>query len=515
MPRRPKPKDGLTAGQRVALYEAELEEKRKKMLGEAENGNASKSGGKDNSEDDTVAHSEAEMPEKNVKKSLRKPQYATVNVDLSLKMGEIKPLHSMCNGPVSYGADISPLFREIGVPYVRFDCTDSAVSSYAVDISRIFKNCDGDPSDPENYDFETTDRYVEAAYLAGARVIFRLGESIDVFGAHKTPRVYEDFERLARVCVNIIRHYNEKWAGGYEFDIRYFELLNLFEGDASDFEKYRSLANSIKLYDEELKLGGMSFDGFSGKAREFLRYCKKNRVPLDFITVDSLGSDPERVGEEAEKLSALMTNIGLDDCEIIIGKWGYVGGEIEKYGSLTSLLNNKDRTLFKRFREDRRGIVGAAYAAAMLLRLQSVERLKTACFFDTQPVISPFCAIADAFGEPEKPYYSFKAFGDLCRAGTRVFSESVQVDGMAHTGVYACAATSDSGEAYVMLASFEGCGVVDLRLDGIPDDLYTADVYMLDGVKNMSLADSIPISGMKKRILLNVSEYGAVLIKLY
>ena len=86
---------------------------------------------------------------------------------------------------------------------------------------------------------------------------------------------------------------------------------------------------------------------------------------------------------------------------------------------------------------------------------------------------------------------------------------------MAHTGVYACAATADSGEAYVMLASFKGCGVVDLRIDGISDNLYTADIYMLDGVKNMSLADSIPISGMKKRILLNVSEYGAVLIKLY
>ena len=63
--------------------------------------------------------------------------------------------------------------------------------------------------------------------------------------------------------------------------------------------------------------------------------------------------------------------------------------------------------------------------------------------------------------------------------------------------------------------SFDGCGVVDLRIDGITEEQYTADVYMLDGVKNMELADSLPLSGMKKRLVLNVSEYGAVLIKLH
>jgi hypothetical protein len=66
-----------------------------------------------------------------------------------------------------------------------------------------------------------------------------------------------------------------------------------------------------------------------------------------------------------------------------------------------------------------------------------------------------------------------------------------------------------------MLASFGGCGVIDLRLEGIGENVYSADVYMLDGVKNMTLADSVPVSGLKKRIVLNVSEYGAMLIKLH
>ena len=65
------------------------------------------------------------------------------------------------------------------------------------------------------------------------------------------------------------------------------------------------------------------------------------------------------------------------------------------------------------------------------------------------------------------------------------------------------------------ISSFKGCGTVDIRVEGISDKLYTADVYILDGVKDMSLGDSVALSGMKKRFVLNMSEYGAVMIKLY
>ena len=159
MPRKPKAKDGLTAGERVALYEAERAQRRARDVGAATNG-----------ADDPNAATEsdknaASLPktEKIEPKILPKPQHATVRVDFSAEQGYIKPMHAMCNGPVSYGADISELFRQIGVPSVRLAGTDTAVSSLAVDISRIFKNMDADPRDPRNYDFTVTDKYVRAA----------------------------------------------------------------------------------------------------------------------------------------------------------------------------------------------------------------------------------------------------------------------------------------------------------------------------------------------------------------
>ena len=88
-------------------------------------------------------------------------------------------------------------------------------------------------------------------------------------------------------------------------------------------------------------------------------------------------------------------------------------------------------------------------------------------------------------------------------------------EGFGHGGIYAVAAVSESGECYVMIASFDGCDTVDLRLDGIPENVYTAEVFMLDGVKNMESAAQTQLSGIRKRLVLNLSSYGVILVRLY
>ena len=511
MPRKPKPKNTLSAGQRAAMFASEQEEKQKRLSSAAQ---GAPSFAEDSGESSaSVIEVEAKKP---VEKKLPKPQYATVNVDLAIPVGEIKPLHSMCNGPRSYGADISGEFKDLGVPFVRFDCTDTAMSARAVDISRIFKSFDADPSDEASYDFECTDAYVSAALLSGARVIFRLGESRDLLESEIKQRTLDDLETRARVCVNIIRHYNDGWANGYHYGIEYFDIGGL--GDAEgELEGYRRVAGSIKLYDENIKVGGLSFEGFGASARSFLRYCRKNRVPVDFVVADCFGSSVEEIGDGAESFYAFARELGFDDLELIVGKWSYIDAETLSGLTLKKVLSGRADSIERR-REifaSQRSVKGAAFAMALLLRLSHVEGIKTACFYDAQPTVSPFCALTDRFGTPEKPFYAFKAYSELYRARNAVLCESEQTEGFLHTGIYADAAISDGGEAVVLLASFGGCGVVDLRIDNISDELYNADIYMLDGVKNLTLCDSVPISGMKKRLLLNVSEYGVVMVKLH
>ncbi len=511
MPRKPKPKNTLSAGERAALYEAEQAEKRAQKRAETDT-QAQK---KENKAETVKAE-----PEK-VKIELPKPQFATVKVDLSMPIGQIKPMHGMCNGPISYGADISSLFREIGVPYVRFDETDTAISSYAVDISRIFRDPAADPGDPESYDFSYTDKYVRAAYNSGAEVIFRLGESFDRMHSGKIAASFSDINILVEVCANIVRHYNDYFANGYAYGIKYFEIWNHADTYSNDseraFEIYRRVASALKLMDRELKVGGMCFQGMSAAIREFIKYCRKTRSPLDFLTISSFNSHPRMLSDSISELLPLLHNLGFSETEIIVGAWSYIDSEALGKLTLERVMSGTDTDCAeakKKLFDSQGSVKGAAYALAFMISLGRLREVAKACFYDAEPNISPWCAISDRFGNPQKPFYAFKAYGEIFRAGNEIYTVCEEMPGYADSGIYAIAAQGRE-EYYILISSFDGCGMVDLRLDAIPSDIYTADIYMLDGVKNMTLADQIPISGDKKRLILNISKYGAAMVKLY
>ena len=521
MPRRPKPKNTLSAGERVALFEAE-----KRNADTSPASSAPSATGETRPTfslpDTTVKTPEGEKAAgvKKVRKPLPKPQCVKVNVDLSIPVGEIAPLHGVCNGPVSYGADISHLFKEIGVPAVRFDSTDTPMSGYAVDISRIFKNFDADPSDEASYDFALTDRYVTAARLAGAEIVYRLGESRDIFEPERGVRIPSDIDTLARVCVNIIRHYNDRWAGGFSLGIKYFEIWSrsLSSGAFSeDAEIYRRLANAVKLYDEELMVGGMSFSKHT-EAAEFLRYCKKNRVPIDFLTLDCFGNDPEECISRVRAVRRSAAELGYAGLEIMIGKWAFVDTDTDSGKDALSALSvsgEKGAAIRSRMLSDRASLKNAAFSASLMLGLCDSDGVTRAFAFDAQPIVSPFCGICDRGGKPTKQFYALRTFGELYRAGGRVLCSCESPEGFGNGGIYAAAAVSESGECYVMIASYDGCDTVDVRLDGIPESVYTAEVFMLDGVKNMESAATTQLSGIKKRLVLNLSSYGVILVKLY
>ncbi len=510
MPRRPKPKNTLSAGERAAIYEAEQAEKRARM-----NTDSASSG--DAVADKVKGSVAPEKKEEKPKIILPKPQHATVKVDFSIETGRIKAMHGMCNGPMSYGANLSSLFREIGVPHVRFDGTDTALSAYAVDVSRIFKDPSRDPREEKAYDFSYTDRYVAAAYNSGAKVIFRLGESIDRMHSGKKISVPEDIDHFVEVCANVVRHYNDYWADGYAYGIEYFEIWNLDGENEKAFELYRRVASAIKLMDSSLKVGGMGFGGADSSFREFVRFCARKRAPIDFVTVADFSGDPKAACDKVRDMIPILHNLGFSDTEIMIGAWNYVDTEALGSLSLEKVLSSSDEK-FKEARrrvfEEQGSVKGAAYALAFMISLGQIREVTRACFYDAQPYLSAWCAISDRFGNPEKPFYVFKAYGEIYRAGREVYSVCEETEGYAHSGIYSLAAEGEDA-LYVLISSFDGCGIVDLRLDAIPENIYTADVYMLDGVKNMSLADSIPISGSKKRLLLNISKYGAAMVKLF
>ena len=514
MSRKPKPKNTLSAGQRAARYE----EEQKRRLSELSV--------VDETESDEDTNPTPTQPAKDVQihqKKKEKPQIATVKVNLDVTGGKINSLHGVCNGPLSQYADISELIKKAKVPYIRFDKTEGARSGYVVDISKIFPNFDADERDPKNYFFRETDKHILAAVSTGAKIIYRLGESFDFDTPEHKLTLPENLDKLTAICVNIIRHYNDYFCGGFALGIKYFEIFSHADmqsvreknNDSYIFELYTRIANGIKLYDDTLKVGGVGFSSCGQFMRDFIKYCKKKNAPVDFVSVSLYANSPEEMGEEIEKYLGVLKNSGYYNAELIVGEWAYLPASQSKQKSL-ALMNSTSADLAEERKEmiERQGSVeGAAFVASGLLKMLEYPEIKTACLYNAETG-SLWCALCDTFGMPKKPYFALESFSCLVRASESLICVSEQSVGFAHTGVYAAAARDDDG-AYIMLSAHDGCTSIDLRLDNIPDSYYTADIYMLDGVKNMELCHTIQLSGMKKRMLLNISPYSVVLIKIY
>lgn len=180
---------------------------------------------------------------------------ATLRVDAGRKIGTVRPIHGINGGPICYGGivDLSSYHRTLGVPLTRIHDANWPARD-VVDIHAIFPDFLADPQLPGSYRFAPTDDYLRAILGTGSKVMYRLGESIE-----HTPRKYyvhkpADFERWASICLGIIRHYNEGWAGGFRHDLRYFEIWNeaeigpaMWDGTAEDYYRlYAVTARAIK-----------------------------------------------------------------------------------------------------------------------------------------------------------------------------------------------------------------------------------------------------------------------------
>ena len=135
-----------------------------------------------------------------------------INTDLSLITGKIKPMNAVNNGPLGMserGTSNFEDYKALEIPYARnHDASffDGYGGEHTVDVHRIFKNFDADENDPASYVFEPTDEYVKNTYLAGTKVFYRLGASIEhgyKYGTYPP----KDNMKWARICEHIIKHY--------------------------------------------------------------------------------------------------------------------------------------------------------------------------------------------------------------------------------------------------------------------------------------------------------------------
>jgi hypothetical protein len=327
--------------------------------------------------------------------------------------------------------DLTAEQRRFNPPYTRLhDCQWPYPE--VVDIHAIFRNPAADPAGPENYDFALTDDYLAHVVQTGAKIVYRLGESIEHAQVKRFVHPPPDPKRWAQVCLGIIRHYNEGWAKGYHYGIPYWEIWNEPENrptmwggtDADYLELYRVTARTIKDAMPQVKVGGPAL-GYSGRLENgafipsdfltnFLAMCNHESVPLDFFSWHCYTADPSELSARARGVRKLLDASGFTKTESHLNEWNYLPGN-----SWAAFDKTAGPELRRDFYHQMSGVAGAVFTATALIELQDAP-VDVANYYHGE--LGPF-GVFDEFGAPTKAYDALCAFNELVSAGGRVATE--------------------------------------------------------------------------------------------
>lgn len=342
------------------------------------------------------------------------------SIDFGRTNGLLRPLHGVNKGPIAAGGtiDLTAQHRALGIPFTRLhDCLWPHPD--VVDIHAIFRNPAADPELPASYDFALTDEYLAAVHRTGAKMIYRLGESIEHMNVKRFVHPPADVDQWAAIGAGIIRHYNEGWANGFHYEIPCVEIWNepenrpaMWSGTDDDFLRlYTAAARRLKKQFPNIKVGGPGF-GATGTLQNgvlkpteflsnFLKHCRMQRVPLDFLSWHCYTAEVEELAGRAKEIRKLLDAEGFRRTESHLNEWNYLpDNSWEPFGKSASAATRRE------FYTRAQGAEGASFALAALIRLQDAS-VDVANFFHGE--IGGF-GLFDEFGGETHVFRAFKEF---------------------------------------------------------------------------------------------------------
>lgn len=442
-----------------------------------------------------------------------------IRVDAGQKTGTIKALHGVNGGPLCLGGtvDLSKYHRALGIPVTRVHDANWPRGD-VVDIHTIFPVFEADADVPANYRFATTDEYLQTITDVGSKIVYRLGESCEVSKARYYVKQPPDFEQWTRICLGIIRHYNEGWANGPKLNLEYFEIWNeveigkmMWTGKKDDYYRlYSTVSKAIKARYPALKIGGPAAAGTllmkDGEleipkfVRGFLDSCKQEQAPLDFFTWHQYALTPSGEVPVAKALRRVLDAYGFTKTELHFNEWNYLpGGKMDP-------LWSRDGEQMTRFFAGIGSMSATAYDACMLMAMQdSPVDMMNYYSGDTS-----FFGMFTTYGLPKKPYYAFLAFKALVDHPLRV-----RVDGGSPDQLHAIAGLRpDARELAVLLSNYQSPAseltteIANLPWSG-PSEI---ELFVVDEAHNLEPVRKEIVAGPSVRITQALPAPGVLLI---
>ena len=365
---------------------------------------------------------------------------------------EIKPMHGVGQPPIlggldGVGASLFHYLEEAGIPYSRLHDTGGRFGAgIYVDIPNIFRDFDADVNDPASYDFTFTDILIKHLSDHKVETVYRLGITIENAAAIKTyhAKPPKDFQKWAEICEHIIRHYNEGWANGHHFGIKYWEIWNepdipdeeaprsmTWQGTNKQFYKFYEVASKHikKCFGDSIQVGGYAAIGFTNheihdpdlsgniteeakKAdgwahrlnffHEFLQHVKENNCPFDFFSWHCYAVTPEKIVDREKYCRAVMKKYGFEKVPDFLNEWN---------------TWRKDPKM-------RASAFVAANTFSVMLAMQKTETYMLN-YYDARIGQSVYGGMfnPDTY-EPYKAYYAFQSFNTAYKLGTEIVTDS-------------------------------------------------------------------------------------------
>ncbi|WP_020467811.1 GH39 family glycosyl hydrolase [Zavarzinella formosa] len=414
-------------------------------------------------------------------------------VDAGSPGDPIRPLHGVNGGPLAAGGllDLSAKWKEAGFPLTRLhDC--HWPNPDVVDVHTIFPNPSADPSKPESYDFERTDEYVKSILDTGAKIVYRLGESIEHQKVKRNARPPKNAEHWAAVCAGIVRHYTEGWANGHQYPIKYWEIWNepdnrptCWTGTDDDyFQLYAVTSKTLKKQFPKLLIGGPGL-GNSGTLKGekletspmlkgFLAKCREMNCPLDFLSWHCYTADADELVRRGKVMRQLLDAAGFKGAESHLNEWNYLPDN-----SWNGMMA-KEPPARQAWHDRIGGAEGAAFTAASLICLQDAP-IDVANYFSGE---AQGMGLFTPHGQTLKTYHAFCAFGKL--AGLR----RLPITGQLPAGVTALAGIAADKSSVSILFVKQSGEDVSLAFVGqqLPWDGATLhQTFGVDGSRNLEL----------------------------
>ncbi|MBQ7811008.1 MAG: hypothetical protein IJ394_00460 [Bacteroidales bacterium] len=381
---------------------------------------------------------------------------AGITVRTGETVGRIKPMNAVNNGPQSDNPTNKVgnfrAYKAARFPYARLH--DAPIHwgwAHTVDITCVFPDFDADVDDPASYDFTLTDALLKDIHNAGTEVFYRLGQSIEKWSKKYGVLPPADYKKWARICEHVIRHYNEGWADGFHYDIRYWEIWNepdlgfkdgrwkknmspTWNGSDQDFFRFYEVASKhLNKCFPDLEIGGPALCENDDWADNFLKYMSEHKVEIDFFSYHLYASTPQRYMEKNALIRSMLDKYGYTGTDMILDEWNYLSNWTTEWPYTMEVV-----TSYK----------GAAFAAAVMSVSQNGPA-DMLMYYDARPRVSYNGLFNQYTSAPMPQYYSLYAWKNLVRLGSQIEAE---VSG--EEDVYVIAAKGAYGEVGILVTYF-------------------------------------------------------------